>query len=142
MQLSPTFRFALYATFWTLFLTGGTWIAADQLKETADGEFWQGAAANMLVAHGGAAMLALMLLGAFVPLHVWPGWRKGRNRVAGAAMVAFNAVLVLTAFGLYYVGSDLLRSWISNIHIGIGLCLPALFLVHVLTGRRGTKPGR
>jgi hypothetical protein len=139
LRLSPGFRFAIYATFWTLFATGAAWLVADALKDAANGELWQEAAACLLMVHGGAAMLALMLLGALAPLHVAPGWRKGRNRTAGAAMVAFNAVLVVTALGLYYIGSDLLRPWISDLHIAIGLGLPVLFLVHVVTGRRGAK---
>ena len=57
-------------------------------------------------------------------------------------MVTFNAVLIATAFGLYYTAVDWLRPWVSNIHIGVGLCLPALFLAHVVAGRRGatSKP--
>jgi hypothetical protein len=129
----------LYATFGMLVLTGGAWLAADRLKDAADGELWQEAAADLLMVHGGAAMLALLLLGALAPLHVTPGWRKRRNRAAGIAMVTVNAVLVATAFGLYYAGGEWLRPWISDTHIAVGLSLPALFLVHVLAGRRGAK---
>jgi len=44
-------------------------------------------------------------------------------------------VLVLTAFGLYYAGSDTLRGWISDIHIAVGLAFPAVILVHIVIGR-------
>ncbi|HEY6256474.1 MAG TPA: hypothetical protein VIY51_11850 [Xanthobacteraceae bacterium] len=136
LRLKPRFRHTLYGAFWTLFITGGAWLAADQLKESANGDLWQEAGSYLLTLHGGAAMVSLMLLGALVPLHVAPGWRSRRNRLAGAAMVMFNAALVMTAFGLYYAGSELLRPWISDIHIGFGLSLPALFLIHVVAGRR------
>jgi hypothetical protein len=122
-----------------LFLTGAAWLAADQLKESPEGDLWQQAGSYLLMLHGGAAMLALMLLGALVPLHVAPGWRSRRNRIAGSAMVGFNAALVATAFGLYYAGSDLLRLWVSDAHIGLGLCLPVLFLIHIMTGRGGGR---
>ena len=54
----------------------------------------------------------------------------------GIAMVAFNGALIATAFGLYYLGSETLRPLVSGIHIGVGFFLPALFLVHVLIGKR------
>ncbi len=53
-------------------------------------------------------------------------------------MVISNAVLVLTAFGLYYLGSESLRQWASWLHVGVGAVLPALFLVHILVGRRSS----
>jgi hypothetical protein len=54
-------------------------------------------------------------------------------------MVTVNAVLVLTAFGLYYAGSDTLRGWISDIHIAVGLAFPAIILVHIAIGRTRTR---
>jgi len=59
--------------------------------------------------HGGAAMVTLLLLGALIPVHVMRAWRSRKNRVSGSAMVTFNAVLIVTAFGLYYLGSETLR---------------------------------
>jgi hypothetical protein len=135
LRLSPRLRFAVYGTFLALFLTGAGWLVADQLKTAPDGEMWQQIAANLLMLHGGTAMVMLMLLGALVPLHVQRSWRSGKNRVTGTAMVALNTLLVLTSFGLYYVGSDTLRPWISNVHLGIGLCLPVLVVAHIMVGR-------
>src|SRR5689334_6174922 len=86
--------------------------------------------------HGGTAMIALILLGALLPLHMQRAWRARRNRVAGSAMLACNAVLIVTAFGLYYAGSEVLRPWMSAIHIAFGFGLPAVFIVHLVRGRR------
>jgi hypothetical protein len=139
LRLDPRFRFALYAAFSVLFVTGAGWLLADQMKEaTNNGEAWQMTAAYLLMLHGGAAMVTLMLLGALVPLHVQRAWRSQRNRLTATAMLTLNGVLVVTSFGLYYAGSDVLRPWMSDIHIGFGLCLPVLFFVHVLVGRRGS----
>jgi small-conductance mechanosensitive channel len=135
LRLSPRLRFAVYGAFLALFVTGAGWLVVDQLKSAPDGETWQEIAANLLMLHGGAAMVMLMLLGALVPLHVQRSWRSGKNRVTGTAMVALNALLVATAFGLYYFGSDTLRPWISDVHIGVGLCLPVLVVVHIVVGR-------
>jgi len=134
LRLKPAFRFALYTAFAVLFVSGATWLVADRWKETS--ELAQEAAADLLMVHGGAAMVALLLLGALVPLHVQRGWRAARNRIAGAAMVTFNSVLVVTAFGLYYAGSETLRPWMSDVHIGVGFALPILLVIHIALGRR------
>ena len=141
LRLDPRFRFALYGAFAVLALTGAVWLVADQLKDSPDGELWQRVSATMLMIHGGVAMLALLLLGALFPLHIRLGWRSRRNRITGPAMATFNAVLILTAFGLYYSGSDAVRPWMSGLHIALGFALPALFVVHVLLGRRSRPKG-
>ena len=129
----------LYAAFAVLFITGAGWLLADEMKEGAAGEGWQSAAAWLLMTHGGTAMAALLLLGALVPLHVRRGWLARRNRTSGTVMVAINAAFILTAFGLYYSGSETLRPWASRLHIAIGLFIPILFVVHILLGRRSGK---
>jgi hypothetical protein len=59
-------------------------------------------------------------------------WRRRSKR----RLLAFNAVLFATAFGLYYLASDILRPWASDLHIAFGLAMPLLFLAHVKTGRK------
>jgi hypothetical protein len=135
-RLEPPFRFAIYSAFAVLFASGAAWLVADQMKESANGEIWQQAAAYLLMVHGGAAMLTLMLLGALFPLHIGRAWRAKKNRGTGIVMLAFNAVLIATAFGLYYLGSEILRPWASDIHIAFGLAIPLLFLAHINTGRQ------
>jgi hypothetical protein len=136
LRLDPAFRAALYAAFAVLLVTGAAWLWADAMKDSPSGEGWQAAGADLLMIHGGTAMATLMLIGALIPLHLRRGWRARRNRITGAAMATFNAVLIVTAFGLYYFGSDLLRPWSSRLHIAFGLALPVLFVIHVVTGRR------
>jgi hypothetical protein len=140
LRLDPWFRFALYGAFAVLLLTGVAWLVADQLKDSPDGELWQQIAASLLMIHGGAAMVTLIIFGALFPLHIPLGWRAGRNLITGPAMITFNAVLIVTAFGLYYFASETLRPWASDVHIVVGCALPALFVVHVLLGRRSRKP--
>jgi len=142
LRLDPGLRFSIYATFCALTLTGTAWLAADQLKDTESGEPWQAVAADMLVLHGGTAMIALVLLGALLPVHLTRSWRTGRNRITGAAMTGTNLVLIVTAFGLYYAGSDVVRTWVADIHIAVGFGLPALLVGHIVLGRRrvGLRP--
>ena len=136
MRLKPSFRFAIYAAFGVLFLTGAGWLVADWQKDISTDEIWQQSVAYLLMVHGGAAMVTLLLLGALIPVHVMRAWRSRKNRVSGSAMVTFNAVLIVTAFGLYYLGSETLRPWMSWIHIGAGFSLSLLFPLHVFWGRR------
>ena len=136
MRLDPWFRAALYAAFAVLTLSGGIWFLADWSKDPAGPELWQLLAADMLMLHGGTAMATLMLLGALIPLHVRRAWRTGRNRLTGPTMVGVNALLIVTAFGLYYAGSETVRPWISDLHIAIGCALPPLLWLHIWLGRR------
>jgi hypothetical protein len=135
LRLEPGFRFWTYAIFATLAATGAVWLAADLLKDP-EGEIWQMIAADMLMLHGMTAMIALVMIGAMIPLHIQRSWRAGKNRVSGAVMIGVNAVLVATAWGLYYAGSDTLRTFVADVHIGVGLAVPALVIAHVVLGRR------
>ena len=142
LQLDDRFRYGLYAIFAVLFVTGVVWLIADYQKQSADGEFWQAMSAALLMVHGGAAMLTLVLLGALVPVHIRKAWLSRKNRVTGTVMATANVLLVATAFGLYYAGSDVLRAWTSDAHIAVGLAFPILLLIHILTGRRGSRDAK
>jgi hypothetical protein len=136
VRLEPRYRAALYAVFAVLTISGAVWLVADWRKNPLDPDLWQDIAPMMLTVHGGTAMVTLMLLGALVPLHIRRAWRSGRNRLTGPIMIAVNATLVATAFGLYYAGSETLRPWVSDLHIVVGFALPAALLLHVWLGRR------
>ena len=138
-RLDPPFRFAVYAAFGVLFMSGAAWFVADRMKESSENEIWQESAATLLMIHGGTAMVTLMLLGALVPVHVGRAWRARKNRATGIIMAVCNAVLIVTAFGLYYLASEALRPWASDIHLAFGLALPVLMLVHVQVGRKQRK---
>jgi cation transport ATPase len=125
----------LYLVIAVLFITGAAWVAVDRAV-------WPETATYLLRLHGGAAMAMLVLLGALLPLHVRVGWRRRRNRGSGALMVAANAILVATAFGLYYAGSDALRHWTSDLHIALGFALPLAVAGHVLRGRKSGRATR
>jgi hypothetical protein len=139
LQLDRRLRWSVYAAFALLFATGAVWLLADQLKDSADGEFWQATIANVLMVHGGVAMVTLLLLGAIFPIHIARAWRGRLNRVSGSIMVICNAILIVTAFGLYYLGVETLRPWASDVHIVSGFALPVLIAFHIWLGRRQSK---
>ena len=119
-----------------LFVSGALWLLTDRLKHTAAGEMWSRMSASLLMLHGAAAMLMLVLFGSLMPFHVRVGWRRKRNRITGTVMLATNAALIVTAFGVYYAGAESARDWASDLHIGVGLALPVLLAVHIVRGRR------
>ena len=134
------YRWVSYLIILALLGSGLAWVVADQLKATggagADSEFWQRVVANALTVHGGSAMAALLLLGALGEAHMRRGWRARRNRATGVIMLLVNGLLIVSAFALYYMGSEVLRPWISLVHIAVGLVLPLLIIVHIWIGRR------
>jgi hypothetical protein len=128
-----------------LFLSGVLWLLVDRLKPASPIGAWSRTSASLLTLHGAAAMLMLVLLGSLLPFHVRVAWRRSQNRLTGIVMLASNAALIGTAFGLYYAGSETLRGWVSQLHSGVGLGLPALLALHVVRGRRsrlGVEPER
>jgi cytochrome c biogenesis protein CcdA len=139
LRLKPSFRFAIYAAFAVLFLTGAGWLVADWRKNISDDDIWQQTAATLLMVHGGAAMVTLLLLGALIPVHVLRSWRSGNNLVSGSVMITLNTLLIVTAFGLYYLGSETVRPWMSWIHLVAGFSVPVLFAIHIFLGRRRSK---
>jgi hypothetical protein len=140
LRLNPHFLWAIYLAFGVLFGSGTAWLVADQLKESTSAELWQAAGANLLMLHGGAAMVTLLLLGALFPLHMHRSWRAHKNRITGVVMATLNTMLIVSAFGLYYLGSETIRPWISDGHIAAGLALPAFLIVHIFVGRRSRGP--
>ena len=135
MRLSPSFRVAIYVLSLLLFVSGAVWLLADAMKNPFGEDIWPQIASNMLMIHGGAAMIALLFLGALFPVHIRRSWIAGRNRVTGGIMAGVLIILILTSFGLYYSGSEAFRHWLSNTHLVLGLALPVLLLVHIATGR-------
>jgi hypothetical protein len=135
MRIKTAFRFALYAAFGVLFATGMIWLVADRFKDGSSSDLWQQTSAYALMLHGGTTMVTLMLLGALIPSHIQRAWRAKKNRVTGIASVAVYGFLIVTAFGLYYLGSEALRPWLSFLHVTIGFAVPAVIAAHIMVGR-------
>jgi hypothetical protein len=136
VPLSRSLRAALYAIMAVLLATGVAWFILDAMRDPFQPGGSGPAGPFLLAVHGGAAMVFLMLLGAMIPMHVHGHWARDRNRWTGIVMLAVNALLIVTAYGLYYSGSDHVRDWASNLHVAAGLALPVWVGVHVWLGWR------
>jgi cation transport ATPase len=128
----------LYATGALLWASGLGWLASHYLVSSRDdfGELSHPWDAVWLPLHGAAMMAFLVALGALLPTHIVPVWRRRTNRRSGLVMLVVVAVLALTGYGLYYAGDEQLRPWISAIHWGVGLCAAVALLAHRVLGKR------
>ena len=94
----------------------------------------------LLRIHGAAAMAFLIVFGTLAQIHIRAGWRQRRNRLSGGFLVGTCLVLILTGWGLYYIGYEPLRQMGSFIHSYLGLLLPLVIYLHVLFSKRYLKP--
>jgi len=122
-----------------LTLSGAAWLVASHVlaSETEFGRQLPSWAARVLAIHGGIAMLSLIAVGAWLPMHVVPRFRRGSGLVTGASQLGLLAVLAVSGFGLYYLADELTRPAWSVVHWIAGLLLALLLLVH-----RRTRPTR
>ncbi len=81
-------------------------------------------------------MVFLLAFGALFPQHFRSGWRQHINRPSAIVMLVLVGVLTLSAYGLYYVGGDQARAFISIAHWTVGLVASIGLPVHVVLGRR------
>lgn len=89
----------------------------------------------MLRLHGAAAMAVLVLLGTLLPTHIGRFWRPAPHSGAGLTFLAFVALLVLTGYGLYYLGGEGWRAFCRQAHIVGGLVAVPVFAYHLWRGR-------
>jgi hypothetical protein len=132
-------EWSVYVTLGSLIATGIAWLLLDWFVRV-DGEFGtehHPAEHWALIAHGVAAYAFLIVGGAMIPVHITLGWNMRRNLKSGLTLAGTCVVLGATALGLYYLGDESSRNWVSIVHWVIGLiAIPAL-LIHALIGRRG-----
>lgn len=85
-------------------------------------------------AHGAFSFWALLLLGVVWRGHVRSRPRRAANRPTGLALCAAMALLVVSGYLLYYVGSLELREASGLVRTARGLGLPAILAWHVRRG--------
>lgn len=139
IALSAGHRRTVFGVAIALVVSGAGWLVCHFLIGGADPDFpemphplepfW-------LKVHGAVAMVSLLVVGTLLPWHAWRAWQFRRNRGTGGTVVALLLMLVLSAWALYYVGSEALRPAISIVHWVVGLAGVPLLWLHVVRGRR------
>jgi hypothetical protein len=137
VRLTSGHRRWVYWTAAALFATGALWLVFHYFLQ-AEGEF--GPAPHPLEhwwlrLHGAAAMLALLMVGSLLPIHVRRGWHQRRNLPLGIALLSVVFLLTLSGYALYYFGGEQARPWISAFHWGIGIASPLALVWHITSGR-------
>ncbi len=131
-------RLFFSASFLLSLVSGMLWFALDRWGEV-EGEFgpekhpWLSTLAPI---HGAGAFIALISFGMIFSSHVPHGWRTGLARRSGLLTLCCIATLIVTAYGLYYSGSDEMRLTLIWIHLTAGLLLPTFIAFHIFLGRR------
>ena len=141
IRLKRLQRYFLYAVLALLFFSGVAWAYWNYLA-ASPGDFEISAKAWAMKIHGAAAMAVLVLVGMLLNEHVRLAWRARRNRANGSVFLSAFAFLTITGYGLYYAGGERLRAWTSWMHLGVGLALPILLLIHIFLGRRTRSSGQ
>ncbi len=90
---------------------------------------------SLLVTHGVSSAFALLVFGAVLPGHLRAAWIAKRNRASGVLMIAVMSALMLSGLLLYY-GSEEIRDNVVLTHLMVGFLAFAVFLLHLLLGRR------
>ena len=132
-------EWSVYVSFGLLVASGVAWLLLESFVRVA-GEFGpehHPAEHWALIAHGVAAYGFLIIGGAMIPVHITLGWNTRRNLKAGVTLAGTCLILAVTALGLYYLGDEISRHWVSIVHWSIGLFAVPALLIHAIVGRSG-----
>ena len=91
---------------------------------------------GFLKAHGASAFLMMVAFGFLLASHVSVAWPVRRMRPLGVALVSSLSLLMLSAYGLYYLGDENLRPIVTYAHAATGACLPFLLAAHLIQGQK------
>ncbi|MDE2026913.1 MAG: hypothetical protein KGJ11_00050 [Candidatus Omnitrophica bacterium] len=132
--VGPFKKKMLYLASVTLWVTGAIWLYLQYCVKTTDEIGSHPKQTLLLQIHGAAAMGFLIVLGA-VLFHVKPGWRQKHQRSSGLSLITPCVILIISGWGLYYLGDEYWRNWTSIIHCVLGVLLPGFILFHVINAR-------
>ena len=131
----------LYAALAALWFSGVVWLGWNYghiLQGTSALETSAVSVLSMKI-HGAAAMGFLMAFGALLLQHVPLGWKQPAHRPTGVALLSVCGALIITGWGLYYLGGESLRHGTSVVHWGLGVLLPVILWWHVRLARRTSE---
>ena len=125
-----------YFTYLSLTLSWMTGVAFFVLNRwfRVEGEFgeeihaWQ---FPILKVHGAAAFVMIGFFGYMLSGHITKFWKKRKQQVAGLVLLNMHAVMILTAYILYYTGLEVLRVSSSYVHTVVGVLYPIVLWLHI-----------
>jgi ABC-type proline/glycine betaine transport system permease subunit len=136
--MSSWFKKTLYSFFALSWITGIAFFILNKWL-LVEGEFglekhpWQ---STILTSHGLSAFILLMIIGAIFINHTPIAWRIHRMRKIGIVLTTITSLQIISAYLLYYVSIESLRSISVYLHLSIGIGLPLILIIHVKLGKR------
>lgn len=137
VRLPTAQRWVAYVVLATVGSTGLAWTVLHEWLQLG----WMLSERRLLIAHGVASALGLVVVGGLVPLHIRLGLKTNRNIASGLTTLCVIAVLGLTGVMLYYGGEDW-RDGVRWIHIIIGAVACMAVPAHVWLGLKLAKRSR
>ncbi len=136
LRIPLSFRLFLFATLTTSWVSGvvffilNTWFIVE-------GEFgpekhpWQQPA---LMLHGAAAFLMMIIYGGLLFSHIASGLALAKWRYLGMTLCSAFAFQIITAYALYYLAAENIRTIIAYLHAAVGFLIPFLLTAHIIRG--------
>ena len=131
IRLPAAQRWATYTIFTVVGLSGLAWSLLHDVLQWG----WMLSERRLLIAHGVAAAIALVVIGALLPLHIRLAFHVKRNLKSGIAALSLIVFLGLTGLLLYYSGEDW-RDVVRWSHFVVGTIACLAIPAHVWLGRR------
>ncbi len=138
VKIEPWFRRTLYLGLFISWVSGVLFFVMNNWI-TVTGDFgpekhpWQ---FNVLLVHGAAAFIMLMLFGSILSNHIPMTWKTKRLRKIGITISSFIVIQAVTAYLLYYLANEDIRVIVSYLHLAMGGSLPLLLWAHIKLGRK------
>lgn len=138
LKLERWHRRCVYVSLALLLASGAAWLVARYWLRQAGqfGETVHPLEPWSMKLHGAAVMLTLFFLGSLMNAHIRRALKAGRNLATGWGMIVTMLFLIATGFGLYYLAGESDRPVWSALHWVVGLATGALFVLHIVLGRR------
>src|SRR5262245_61474465 len=108
LRFPKIWKAALYLLLATSWFTGTAWFSLHRWVRI-QGDFgeehspWE---PTLIKIHGACAMLVMVYFGYLLASHVPIGLRSRRNRGLGLTLVFGLGFMIVTAYGLYYIGGE------------------------------------
>ncbi len=135
--MSAAVRWASYAVFALLWVSGCLWLILHELvqSQTAFGPLPNPWEAPVIHVHGWLAVAGVFVLGWVSGGHVLDRWALYRVRTSGPFLAAVAVILVATGYALYYT-TDRLHEIASRTHQILGAAGIFLAILHWTGNRR------
>ncbi|MEO1856259.1 MAG: hypothetical protein ABGY95_02685 [Rubritalea sp.] len=97
---------------------------------------------SFLKVHGASAFVMLVIYGYLLASHVPIGLKAKRERMLGLLLTFTQALLIFTAYYLYYGKDEDRRELMAWTHFSIGFFYPMIIVLHIFVGRRSSRQRR